>query len=85
MKQTKPDWELTIIEGLNGYVLKNIELLDDSAFAMRWNVIERDDKEFGDITKLLYFVADFFGYPYDKFSHKNLNIKWNEKGYKVES
>lgn len=65
---------LTITETYNGYFLRWGDGADESEV-----VEERTDTE--DLFKrLLERTANYFGYGYDPFNNKNLNIKFNKKG-----
>ena len=77
---------LTIKQADNGYIL---EYEIDSGTEGRHDWVEKHvvvevGDEDDDFTKLLYAVAEHFGYTYNKFSPNNLEINFNKKGHKVE-
>ena len=76
---------LKIEEAENGYIAIYLEEEDDGVFRKVKKIFSNSETEEDDqktMENLLYFIADFFGFSYDKFSENNLNIKWNMKGGK---
>ena len=78
---------LKIEEAENGYIAIYLEEEDDGVFRKVKKIFSNSETEEDDqktMENLLYFIADFFGFSYDKFSGDNLNIKWNKKGEEHE-
>ena len=72
-----PEYEILITKAENGYILSRNDWEDDDIITKHRRIVEG-------ITELLYEIADYFGYPYDKFSHENLSVTWDKSGHKVE-
>lgn len=76
--------ELKIMWAENGYVLDYEEEIYEGVKVLRHAVIEDIDSEEDCMKRMLERVAEHFGYSYNKFSDKNLNITFDKKGHKVE-
>lgn len=71
----------------NGYILFWEEEIEDKEFKEFKEAIEESDDLDGEkkaMTNVLYKIAEFFGFHYQKFEKDNLSIKWNKKGHKYE-
>lgn len=79
--------ELNIKKVNNGYILSWKEQDDEGTLIERCEVLE-EQKFDGDSsleTKiLLEFIANHFGYSYDRYGKNNLNITFDGLGHKVE-
>ena len=79
--------ELKIVWAENGYILDYEEEIEEGVKVIRHAVIEDFDGFEGQqdcMKRMLERVAEHFGYSYDKWSDKNLNISFDRKGHKVE-
>jgi len=77
--------ECKILEAENGYIIEHQEEAEvDGVFETRRRVIE-DETEDGKkvMIDLLFAIADFFGYQYDKYGKENLKISMDELGHKM--
>lgn len=89
-------WELNIKKVDNGYLLSMPREDDDGKIVMNEEVIETmqtndaadyyetDDEDKITMARLLERVAEHFGFCYQKYEAQNLNIKWNNKGSKID-
>lgn len=76
----KMDWEINIKKVDNGYVVTH--KADGEDWTIQ-RVFEENENEKDAMTDLLYYVSEHFGFFHDKYSSKNLNIKWDMEGSKV--
>ena len=83
-KNTMPEDKLEITQHDDGYILSWMvhELEDPPRYKIYRRPIEDTKNEDHTLKKLLYAVAEHFGYEYNKFAKDNLSIKWNKKGHK---
>lgn len=70
--------DLNIKSVNNGYQL--VWRGDEIEIQVIENINDNDEET---MTRMLTAVAEHFGYNYDKFSDKNLNISFDKKGHKV--
>lgn len=77
---------LEIIEAIEGrgYVLQWEAEIKDNNWETQYVPIEETSDEFDTMRRLLECVAEFFGFPYDKYSRTNINITFDKLGRKVE-
>ena len=77
----------TIIEvAENGFLVTHVnEFIEDGVAGHEESrhVIE-DVDERGGIRKLLTYVGEFFGEPFDRFGKENIRITFDRIGYKAE-
>ena len=76
--------ELKIKKIKNAFVVEWKEEIEENKFTTYQEAIVdnfNDEKE--EMKSLLYWVAEFFGVSYDKWSKGNLNILYNKKGSKL--
>jgi len=80
--------ELKIKQIENGYLMEWQEETEENKFTTCQEAIVNDDDMSDDdkesMKKLLYYVAEFFGCHYNKWSQLNLKINWDKKGHKLE-
>lgn len=76
--------ELNIKSVTNGFILSWDEEIDEEGGkAPIQEVIEGQDEQ-EEMKRLLEYVAGHFGYHYNKWGDKNLEISFNGKGSKLE-
>lgn len=77
--------ELKIRQIENGYIVKYSIEIEEGKFQECEEVFEDNDMDEDEcLSKLLYYVGDYFGRSYDKYGKDNLNINFNKKGHKLE-
>ena len=73
--------KISIEQVETGYIISYKEELEDNWVKEFKEVVEKEDGA-EEIKGVLYRVADFFGFGYDKFAENNLKITFDEKGSK---
>jgi hypothetical protein len=86
MKITKEELKIVRTDD-EGFIIKietpNID--ENGLFLGMEETVEivNNEEEKESIINLLYKVADWCGYNYDKYSKENINITWDKKGHKA--
>lgn len=71
------DWSIQITRCDNGYMCKYLRLLDsedEPTYRKERVVFEEIDNELNTLTRLLHYILEYFGHPYNKHSDKNIRI-----------
>ena len=78
--------ELRIKEAMNGYIIAYEAEQDNGSVRTQEHVFEFADltDERNAIAALFTWIADYYGYTYNKYSAENLCITWDKKGHKCE-
>jgi len=85
VKESIP-WACEIEKTDNGYVVSYKVDMDGEYYKTEKQVFEEESEGFEKtaMTKLLFWIADYFGFHYNKFEAENLDIKWDKKGHKID-
>ena len=94
------EWKVNITKAENGFIMSWKENLDDNTTVIRRHVSEETyyydseylmyeelqgvDSEKVAFTRMVYALADHFGFTYNKYGSDNLKITWDSKGEKLE-
>lgn len=69
----------------NGFIITSKDLSEMNAEIEIETVFESgEEDEKKCLADVLYFIAQEFGYSYDKWKEDNLNITWDKKGHKID-
>jgi len=81
-------WECRIKKVNNGFIVSYPEEQEEGMPEIKEEVFEDKDSSQWDEREVLadvfVWMADHFGFQYNKWKDNNLNIQWNKKGHKCE-